>query len=145
MSHRFLTFAIPLIAGMTIASAAQAAEPCASPDSSLDAVLTRIGVDRSFHDGRVLSPFVLRSGDGVDGDLTIEVLGAGTIRSLAYPIFPSLEVRSSAGLTQTVTVRTERYAEVYIEKPDTDRVRQLFQFRKLGGCWYLEGMLDSSL
>ena len=77
--------------------------------------------------------------------MSVELLGTGTVRSLANPLFPSLETRTTYGLTQTVTLHVARYAEVYIEKPDTDRVRQLFQFRKLGDCWYLEGMLDNSL
>jgi len=149
MRHRSLAYSVALIASMTIALSAHAAEPyarsCASPDASLATVLARIAADRNFHDSRVLSPFVLRSGDGSEGDMSIELLGTGTVRSLPNPLFPSSEMRTSYGLTQTVTVQSPRYAEVYVEKPDTDRVRQLFQFRKLGECWYLEGMIDSSL
>jgi len=134
-----------LLVGISVPlKAANWSESCLGVDKSFPAFLQQFTEDRNFQILRIYYPLVIRDGLGFDHGLSVKSLNEKSIKNLKYPLIPSLAAQKEAHLEGTITVSTEAYVELLIVQSDTDRYVQTFQFRKIGDCWFLEGILQQS-
>ena len=118
---------------------------CAVPDKSFQSFLGRFSEDEHFRSGRIIFPVVYRHGRFENGDLTAQIWDAERIKTLGAPLFMSRAQRTARDVVQELPLVTKAYAEVHHYKRESDTYEVMFSFRRLGGCWFLEGLHDTSL
>lgn len=118
---------------------------CKEDEKSFRAFLSKFTDDKAFQLKRIVFPLVARFGNPQVTTPTIELWGHGAIGDFKNPLILSRSERQRRGIEQRVTVATEAYSETYHFRPEADSYQILYLFRKYDGCWYLEGMHDTSL
>ena len=115
------------------------------PDESFQSFLGRFSKDEHFRSGRIIFPLVYRHGRFENGDLTALIWDAERIKTLGAPLFMSRAQRTARDVVQELPLVTKAYAEVYHYRRERDTYEVVFSFRRLGGCWFLEGLHNTSL
>jgi hypothetical protein len=89
-------------------------------------------------------PVVYRRGHFENGELQVQLWNAERLRTLEGPLFMSRAQRSARGIVKELPLVSKAYAEVYHYKRAGDSYDVVFSFRRVGGCWFLEGLHDTS-
>ena len=118
---------------------------CVVPDKSFQSFLTRFSEDERFRSSRIIFPVVYRHGRHENGDLQAQLWDAERVKTLGAPLFMSRAQRTTRNVVQELPLVTKAYAEVYHHKREGDSYEITFSFRRVGGCWFLEGVHDTSL
>jgi len=121
---------------------------CEKADKSFSIFLTRFGENKQFQKSRYVLPLVVRYGvynNPAASEISVSLLGMPEIENLGYTVFRSASERKTEYIKQQILLKTNRYVEVYHELPDADSDRELFKFRNISGCWYLEEVHNKSL
>jgi hypothetical protein len=118
---------------------------CPVPDKSFQSFLTRFSEDMQFRDSRITFPVVYRRGRFENSDLELQLWGTARLGALGGPLIMSRAQRRERDIVQEFRLVARDYAEVYHHKRDGDSYEVLFSFRRIAGCWFLEGLHDTSL
>ena len=139
----FLFVGLALLASAS-AALAQGAR-CSVPDKSFESFLARFSENEQFRSGRIVFPMVYRHGRFENGDLQAQLWDAERVKALGTSLFMSRAQRTARDVVQELPIITKEYAEVYHYKRESDSYEVTFSFRRFGGCWFLEGLHDTSL
>jgi hypothetical protein len=119
---------------------------CSVPDKSFESFLARFSENEHFRSGRIAFPVIYRHGRFENGDLQAQLWDAERVTALGTPpLFLSRTQRAARDVVQELPLVTKDYAEVYHRKREGDSYEVTFAFRRHGGCWFLEGLHDTSL
>ena len=118
---------------------------CPVPDKSFQSFLVRFSEDTQFREGRITFPVVYRRGRFENSDLQLQLWEAARVAALGSPLIMSLAQRRERDVVQELRLVARDYAEVYHHKREGDSYEVLFSFRRIAGCWFLEGLHDTSL
>jgi hypothetical protein len=137
-----------LLVGLALlasASEALAQGRCSVPDKSFESFLARFSENEEFRSGRIVFPMMYRHGRFENGDLRAQLWDAERVKALGASLFMSRAQRTARDVVQELPLVTKGYAEVYHHKREGDSYEVTFAFRRFGGCWFLEGLHDTSL
>jgi len=119
---------------------------CKSPDNSFQSFLRRFEDDAPFRRSRLQLPLVVLTGNGISVSRTIEFWTLPNLRALKGPLIYSRSDLKKYDLAETILVlQPKRYAEVLqANAGEADDTKLIFRFRRIDGCWALEGFEDVS-
>jgi hypothetical protein len=118
---------------------------CAKADPSFTRFLENFSENKIFQRKRILVPLVVRQGDYFVNGAEVKLMSQPEIAKLPYALFRSAKERKAANVSQSIVLKTARYAEVFHDKDEADSDRVLYKFRNIEGCWFLEEFHDKSL
>jgi hypothetical protein len=139
---------LPLIFGLLIPKYVDAlpvtTPVCTKSDVSFQNFLRQFQNDASFRRGRLQLPLVVRTGDGISVDATIELWPLPKVLSLKGPLIYAGADLKKYGLAETILLlQPSRYAEVLQANAGAaDDTKLIYRFRNRDGCWFLEGFDD---